>query len=783
MRFDFKKITSVIASTLMLGSTIGIAAAANYPAPFVSGSSHDVAIVYGTSADVLDGTQAKSIQVDLESQLSTTSTSTTSSTATGGDSIKLERSTDKFNLGDAATSVYITTIDEGELPDLLAEGTYMDDDNNEYNYDQKVELGTLSLSHFASSEYEDSKPTIGFNISTDQAIINYTLNFKKNPTFNATYMETTDLTLLGKTYYVLDIAADTNVTTLLDSASSVVLGEGEETTVTTAAGDPYTVGVSFITSTSVRLEVNGETTNSINIGGTYKLSDGSYVGIKDILYNSKTGTTSSVEFSIGKGKLELDAVGGNVELNDESIEGLTSWMFTSGMGLNKVVIEWKAFDETFLTPEQELVMPGFEAIKLTMGNVVVPAMEEISLTYDGDDKILLTAPIVDGDANIYLLYANASTSGFLGIGKGASDKLATSSSTTLGYNYSNGDRNFILSWASSTEAESYMLAIASGGFNKASSSEAESITIKNAITGTNVCEDITDGETCEIGNSVLTLSNIYANTSTERSVTLTATAGSSFNKLYTAEGLKIHLPYDGVDTGHGEINLTDSVNPTSLNIFFEEEDKDGSIASATGNNFTIQAGFSGTETTVSRSDSLFGAGTYETEDGSKDYEGYVESDLATKAVFDTGGDQDKVTITYHGSQMYADVFVADTGVTVGSGSTGALGNVAVTDGELDSVKTKNLIVVGGSCVNDVAAELLGGAYCSEDFTAATGIGDGQFLIKVMDSPYATNKIALLVAGYEKEDTQKGTTYLTTQTVPTAVGTELKKESTSYVDVA
>ena len=42
MKFDFKKITSVLASAVMLGSTIGIAAAANYPSPFIVGGSADV---------------------------------------------------------------------------------------------------------------------------------------------------------------------------------------------------------------------------------------------------------------------------------------------------------------------------------------------------------------------------------------------------------------------------------------------------------------------------------------------------------------------------------------------------------------------------------------------------------------------------------------------------------------------------------------------------------------------------------------------------------------------
>ena len=50
MKFNFKKVASVLASVVLLGSTVGIAAAANYPAPFVSGGVADLAVVVGANA-------------------------------------------------------------------------------------------------------------------------------------------------------------------------------------------------------------------------------------------------------------------------------------------------------------------------------------------------------------------------------------------------------------------------------------------------------------------------------------------------------------------------------------------------------------------------------------------------------------------------------------------------------------------------------------------------------------------------------------------------------------
>ncbi|MEA3414188.1 MAG: hypothetical protein U9Q99_01540, partial [Nanoarchaeota archaeon] len=91
----------------------------------------------------------------------------------------------------------------------------------------------------------------------------------------------------------------------------------------------------------------------------------------------------------------------------------------------------------------------------------------------------------------------------------------------------------------------------------------------------------------------------------------------------------------------------------------------------------------------------------------------------------------------------------------------------VKDSEIDSVKSKNLVVVGGSCINSVAATLVGGAYCGSDFTDATDVGTGQFLIKSYADKFTTGKIALLVAGYEAEDTANAALYLTKKTVDTS----------------
>ena len=105
--------------------------------------------------------------------------------------------------------------------------------------------------------------------------------------------------------------------------------------------------------------------------------------------------------------------------------------------------------------------------------------------------------------------------------------------------------------------------------------------------------------------------------------------------------------------------------------------------------------------------------------------------------------------------------------------------MTVKDSEVASVAGKNLVVVGGSAINSVAAELLGGAYSEAMFTSATGVGAGEFLIQSFDR---SGKTALLVAGYSAADTEKAVTYLLNNEVDTTVGNKMKGTSATEATV-
>jgi hypothetical protein len=146
--------------------------------------------------------------------------------------------------------------------------------------------------------------------------------------------------------------------------------------------------------------------------------------------------------------------------------------------------------------------------------------------------------------------------------------------------------------------------------------------------------------------------------------------------------------------------------------------------------------------------------------------------LITEDTSDT--DQTVATISYPDDQVFAQLYVAENSAAITSTGTGSstgiksLGSVIYKDTEIASV-SRNLIVVGGSCVNSVAATLLGSAtpLCGAAFTAKTGVSSNQYLIQTFSR--TGDKVATLVAGFNAADTTNAATYFTKQPVDTTVG--------------
>jgi len=105
---------------------------------------------------------------------------------------------------------------------------------------------------------------------------------------------------------------------------------------------------------------------------------------------------------------------------------------------------------------------------------------------------------------------------------------------------------------------------------------------------------------------------------------------------------------------------------------------------------------------------------------------------------------------------------------------------AVLASQVSDPTAVSLISVGGSCINSVTAEVMGLTYpaCGE----ASGLAEGEGLIKLYESG---DKVAIVVAGWEAEDTTRATRVLadfkTYQEAGQLVGSEVKVTGTSATE--
>ncbi len=830
MKFNFKKIASVITSAVMIGGSFGMVAAANYPAPFVEGGAADAAIVYGSNLDL---SAVVVMNNDLQYQLSTQTASSedgSPATASGGDSYKIDKSTNRLNMDDNIYDIRSSKLTDDDLPTLLADGSYQAKDGQDASYTQTIgfydvaaqspkDKSNLNITHFQDSDYKDKEPALGFHLSSNY-IFNYTLDFTKDPKSDVNTndrledLENTKITILGKEYTLLNAyngtTDDKKKFELMGGAVSDRILQDESKTYT-VDGKTYEVSVDWVDASDTKLTVNGETTTSLSEGSTYKLSDDTQVGIRDIMYTSKSAIDNRVEFSLGAQKVTIEN-NEYLEINDEDVKSIHSYITAGTSGskqtIQKIVLRWKQYDETFITPEQSLTMPGLEAVEFKMGAFTFPAEEVIEVTNAGSDVVELKIPITDGTATIPLLYGNETS--WQATGGDDDEFLITSQNGTIFYNASssvssyqnNGTQNvagipaqggaayFVASWNDSKDSESYFLTTSTAEDTDDGKNYTD---ITNKITGDKVCEKKKVGEICTIGNVEITVERVDPTLDDHEFTVLTInTNEGSFDKVFSDEGLTVYLPIANC-TGSHDLNtsgmnftgetrshvsacynfLNDST--TAYPLHADEEDKDATLGS--GKAFNISLDHSSDKVYVNDIELEDGASRDSTdhflEVGDTDvYEAYMASDLATKFLWDkTSGSQYDVTLTYHGSQSYANLFLAEPSVTIsgggiGGGTTGSvaqLGEVSVMDSEVSSVSSKNLLVVGGSCVNSVAQNLLGlsGAACGDSWTTATGAGSGEFIVETFESPYTTGKVATLVAGWETADTKNAVVWVKT----------------------
>jgi len=159
--------------------------------------------------------------------------------------------------------------------------------------------------------------------------------------------------------------------------------------------------------------------------------------------------------------------------------------------------------------------------------------------------------------------------------------------------------------------------------------------------------------------------------------------------------------------------------------------------------------------------------------GGRDISGW-EEDTRTPAGLilrnpDSNSASDKIRFSvpseYGSNDFQIFVTIGASGAGTATSSSGGVkqlvpiaGSITKLDTEVGSAeKAKNLVLVGGPAVNRLTAEAMGLKYPT--YGAASGISENTALIKIVDNAFTTGKAAVIVAGYEAENTRLATSVL------------------------
>lgn len=683
----FKKITAIVASALIAGLTMGTAFAANYPAPFITNGAGSVAVVYGTGVGVSQLLDQTGAG-QIQADLTDYITSSGSSAVTAGD-IKLTE--DEITLGgviNATGSKILTAIEDNKLSSLVDEKFSWDDGSgsDDYNIHEEIALvGNMKV----LTTLDDPKLT-GVALSNEEAL-EYKLVFDDAITnlskIGDSESDTLYLNLMG-TEYEIEAVTATSVTVTTSQEVSMTIGQ--EYTI-----NGKKVVLIDVYDGSVQVSVDGKE-ESIDLSDTSKIN-GIRVNVKIIGYHSSTPETSKAILKIGE-DISKTFDDGDEFVGQDKDDPLWVWDITNiSTGTGYIGVKYNAkidsANDNIAGDSIKYIGEGY----VFPNNYAAVTLDSITGAVYQDVKVYFE------DAED--LFAASDTSTAIAENKPV---LVIEAAETDSITVNSIETNKMYVWfnATSDKFETYYRDF-DGDYtptNKMRLANANALAFVPATSNVTIAQ----GElaTIAIGDTNL-------------DVDMVVTAGVA-TLIITND--------DGVVAGSNVLNLTLD-GTTITNITAGTLERLGTLVE------DAQAG-----------DVYFNNVDVSTED--YDYMDTYGIKLSDGTTVQIQADADEVTLSVPEEQVYAQVTVS-MGATVEEAT--QLGAILAKDTESDKITGKNLVVVGGSCINAIAASLLGSStpICGPAFTAKTGIGAGQAIIKAYQ--YG-GKTALLVAGYDVTDT-------------------------------
>jgi len=677
-------------------------------------------------------------------------------------------------------------------PDADSDVTFEEDDDDQVGYMYLIENNDVFAKYeleFTSALESDIDSNDRYEDIEDEEIvlmgITYTIVLGEHESDGPT------LTLMGGSVSASLEEGET--------ASFEIDGEDYEVTLLSVDGDDSD-------NEEVQFSINGETTNKLEDGDTDVL-DGSdlTIGVYDITYQEYAGGIHRAKFFLGADKIELDnsATGGVVKVNEETINGLDvvfDYSNTSDeITIDSFYVNMTAQDDYYLaagdklSEDSELDEPQLlftENWDIEFAEIYMPGMELTEVTYtESDAQLTLDVELEGGEVSFDVVYVDED----MDLVYAGEDEDEPFVMDIMNWSIAE-DSYFFLSNEDPTDADSdaksYLLRYDSAD---ACDDDGAKIYFTNIATGESIERSLDDsssdctfdiklgGTTFEFsngtkylnstGNATSTISEVSLATTDDWDVSFDGTVGQSgwtvgadghkgTLSLRTADNHLVELATDNMlslmnasfssETFWNE-TVNDTDNDVDLTITVDDTDKYDDTGDASV--VVFSATFADASDEISPT---LQTGTMTDEQSESDpsdndidlYRTFYGSLLTVDS--SSSSSPDNYDIEIPSEQAEVKMYVTSGATYSVATASGSADRVAIPvdankfDSEISSVSAQNLIVVGGPCVNTVAAELMGNpSNCAEGFTP------GVARIKLFENG---DSVAMLVAGYSADDT-------------------------------
>ena len=806
LRKAIKSIVAVGTGIVMLGATVmGASAAGNladYPNQFIQDGKFNGLLVVGAAAKTDDVLGVVDIATGL--QFDAKSMTTNAQTSAGGETVGISYGSDLLEVGERLGKVR-EVLTEGDLDAL--KGGYVKTTYGATKYNQYLRLntddGATKTGYIVFGRDENDAVADFLFYKEGDTVFEYNLEFEEGAVSVVetkdgdaveteggflTDLEDESLNILGEPYSIVkaevsDLPVGKITLTLLGGDVTDIMKE-QETKTYTIDGKDYEVTVLIVSDdkSSVKFLVNGEETKELDSRGeTATLTDGTVIGIKTIMPNEGVESKGDdlVEFFLGANKVVLsdtnyaddayDAAG--VKVDDESIEDAAVKIVGSVQD-GKFKLEDIDYRLKADSKKGDVYIPAGEGLRSQLdepqgmlgklwdikyagldkkGPSIVefnPQGDEgYELSFTTQEGLDYTIPFVDNSNNEGLGFKYGDDDNNLVFVEGASEAL------DAGYNIARNDE-FVLTKMSSNE-KAFTRVLRFDSIN-----EADGILSFTDVSNGATKEVVYSGTVPTIGALGLDRASGELNIGGATYKVFVAKAADNNYVLaidQTGDGVlnggeaKVVINGGGIlDLGNAVVGADIPVSLTTLSKKFDEFSGDEVLSVSifpqvlpNKVDLDVLGGVTSPGYTT----------TLKKLKGTDEKQGITKYGVLIKETDFDDSDADTATLEYPTQQSGADVYVTvdesvgKTAVTTQATEVNRIQvGKSVLDTSVSNVGKDNLIVVGGPCVNSVAATLMGNPL---DCTA--GFEEGKAIVKLFENG---NKVSMLVAGYSAADTRR-----------------------------